>query len=284
MLRLLSLIQVFAIIALVAMVALLLVGVAPTFVGAETFTVLSGSMEPAMPVGSLAVVQPVPNAAFKVGDIITYRTPAQPDVLVTHRVVSTERQPDGSYQFQTKGDANAVADLVQVSPDAVLGRVLYSVPFAGYLGDFAKRPQGLALFIGLPGLLLALDFIRERVRPRPRRREVLAEATALADAAATPHPDAAQIGELLHLGRQAAEAGHRRLAGQAAEQVIQMDPRNEDAWILKADCADSSQERLSALKTGALVNPAGTRLPALVREAESQSSSSPARSSAQALG
>ena len=40
--------------------------------GASVFRVLSGSMEPALPVGSYIVVQEVDTETLEVGDIITY--------------------------------------------------------------------------------------------------------------------------------------------------------------------------------------------------------------------
>lgn len=272
--RAIAAIQLAAVAVLLGAILLVLVGVGPTFVGYETFTVLSGSMEPAIKVGDLAVVQPVPTSQLGVGDIITYRTPTQPDVLVTHRVLEVQRTEDGRYQFQTKGDANQVADLVLVEPGAVLGRVVYSVPYAGFIGDFAKRPTGVALFLGVPGLLLALDFLRERLRRPAAAREQPAPVAAAAPASngtAAASADAAQAAELLRLGRQALEAGHRELAAQAADRVIQLDPRSEDGWILKADCAATAEERLATLRTAALVNPQAGRVARLL-----QGSSSPA--------
>jgi signal peptidase len=278
----LAALQVAAVIGLIGAIALVLSGVVPTYVGFQSFTVLSGSMEPNLKIGALAVVQSTPSDQLKVGDVITYRTPAQPDVVITHRLMSIQPGSDGNFQFETKGDANAVSDLVAVIPTAVLGKVVYSVPFAGYLSDFMKRGQGMMLFIVLPAVLLLLDFGRERLK---RRKSAAAPATVSAPASsgfmdpaggvtevapmAAPAPDE-RVAELLRLGRQAQESGHRELASQAADKVIQLDPRSEEAWILKADCAASDEERAATLRAAAMVNPSATRLAALLQAAAAQ--------------
>jgi signal peptidase I len=151
--------------ALVAAIVLVAAGAVPTMFGYESFTVYSGSMEPAIRVGALAVVQPVPAAQLREGDVITFRSRNQPDIVVTHRLTSIVRSPDGRTEFRTKGDANETEDSVQVEGSSVLGRVAYSVPFAGYVVDAARRPQGRILLLGVPALLLLLDYLRGVLRP-----------------------------------------------------------------------------------------------------------------------
>ncbi len=46
--------------------------------GFETFAVLSGSMRPGMPVGTLVLTQPVATAEIRVGDVITFHPPRPP--------------------------------------------------------------------------------------------------------------------------------------------------------------------------------------------------------------
>src|SRR6188472_4042195 len=125
-------------VALLGLVMTLLAGTAPTLVGFETFVVLSGSMEPALGVGDLAVVGAVRPEQLKVRDIISYRTPARPNVVITHRLVGLGRNEAGRLTFETRGDANDSVDQVEVDSQAVLGRVIYAVPRIGYLVDFAR--------------------------------------------------------------------------------------------------------------------------------------------------
>src|SRR5262249_62271694 len=73
--------------------------------------------------------------------------------------------------FQTKGDANVVVDFVGVDPQTVLGRVVYSVPYVGYVVDLTRQVEGKVLLIGMPALLLALDGV---LALRRRKQKVTA--------------------------------------------------------------------------------------------------------------
>ncbi len=179
--RVLGGLQVASALALLIIIAVLLAGTVPSLFGYESFVVYSGSMEPAIGVGDLAVVAPVRPDQLMVGDVITYRTPQRPDVVVTHRLVGIAVDDQGRFSFQTKGDANDAVDQVLVEQGAVLGRVAYSIPKLGYLVEFSRRAEGKVLLIGIPGLLLALDYL---IGARRRR-------------AADVTPARGQVGELI---------------------------------------------------------------------------------------
>src|SRR5579862_7699778 len=121
-------IQMTAAVSLLFLIVLVLAGTVPSLVGYESFVVYSGSMEPALGVGDLAVVQIMKSTDFKEGDIITYRPAEQPELLITHRVTRIALDDSGRLLFTTKGDANNAEDQVAVRPEAVLGRVAYSIP------------------------------------------------------------------------------------------------------------------------------------------------------------
>src|SRR6266852_987524 len=182
--RILTGLQVVAALVLLGLVVLLLAGTAPSVLGYESFVVYSGSMEPAIMTGDIAVVGPVKAGQLKIGDVITFRTPANPEVVVTHRLVMLETDPAGHLMFQTKGDANDIVDQVQVEQSALLGRVVYSLPRLGYMIDFSKRTEGKLLFIALPGLLLAGDYLREKLRRRDKRAAAVGGVASVATVAA----------------------------------------------------------------------------------------------------
>lgn len=144
---------------LLALIITLLAGVVPTFLGYESYVVYSGSMEPAIHVGDLAIVGPIRPDQLTVGDVLTYRLPDRPETVVTHRLIKIETSDPNLLAFETKGDANNVADRVLVAPGAVLGRVAYTIPRIGYLVDFAKRTEGRLILLGGPGLILAVDYL-----------------------------------------------------------------------------------------------------------------------------
>jgi signal peptidase I len=152
-------VQAAAVAALLLLVGALLVGAAPALFGYESLVVFSGSMRPAIEVGDLLVVGPVAPERVMVGDVMSYRTAERPDVVVTHRVVGISVDPKGRLSLQTKGDANDSVDTVLVDQGSLVGRVLYSIPRLGYVVEFTKRPVGRIAWVGVPGLLLALDYV-----------------------------------------------------------------------------------------------------------------------------
>jgi len=113
--------------------------------------VQSGSMEPVIKVGSLVVSEQ--RDEYRVGDIITFQDLDNPKISITHRIVEIiEDQEEKT--FATKGDANQGADQENVSVSKVLGKVLFTIPYAGYAVAYTKTKQGLALLIVIPATLI----------------------------------------------------------------------------------------------------------------------------------
>lgn len=125
----------------------------PLFFGYEFKTVLSGSMEPDIPTGSVIGIHNVENSeSFQKNDIITYQTTDK--TLVTHRIIEVE---DKGEQYITQGDNNDAADVEPVLHQNIVG--IYSdimIPYLGYVVYFASSPEGSALLMILPGLCLVL--------------------------------------------------------------------------------------------------------------------------------
>ncbi len=111
--------------------------------GGGAYTVLSGSMEPEYHVGSLIYVRPVDADKLKEGDVITYAI--SDEATATHRIVDVEEDSkDGSSErrFITKGDANDTEDATPVSEKNILGKPLFSIPYAGYIVTYIRKPLG----------------------------------------------------------------------------------------------------------------------------------------------
>jgi signal peptidase len=119
------------------------------FAGWHIDTVLSGSMEPAVSVGSMVILGPVSANDIQTGDIIAY---FNGNVEVCHRVTAVEQ--GSPVRFYTKGDANRSPDGTPVTPDKITGRLVVTIPLAGYFIYFVKTPLGLFLTILLPLLFL----------------------------------------------------------------------------------------------------------------------------------
>ncbi len=154
---------------LVATIAWLVV---PRFAGWQPQIVLSGSMEPALPVGSVAFVADRDAEQVRVGDILTFRHPDYPGRLVSHRVVAVNRDERGVVSFRTKGDANDSPDSWTVSADQVVGVVTFHLPYAGYAHRFVRTPTGFGLLVGIPAALLIVGEIGNIVREVRKLRGV----------------------------------------------------------------------------------------------------------------
>lgn len=106
--------------------------IAPLLSGARPMTVLTGSMEPKLPVGTLIVVRPTDPDELRVGDVITYQLRSGEPEVVTHRIVAITT--DGEERtFATRGDANPSPDAAPVREVQIRGRLWYAIPYLGYV-------------------------------------------------------------------------------------------------------------------------------------------------------
>lgn len=124
----------------------------------------SGSMEPAIPTGSVALVREVPAADVHVGDVVTVDRPG--DIPVTHRVVDTDPGADGTTVLTLKGDANAASDPSPYRVRAVR-EVLGSVAGAEVVVDGAG--PAIAVVVSVVLLFGGLWLVRGRRRTAIRR-------------------------------------------------------------------------------------------------------------------
>jgi signal peptidase len=148
-----------------AVLALVATATVPVLFGYHTYILEGSSMEPTLKLGSVAVTKPVAVNALEVGDIIAYR--ARPDTTpVLHRIIEVT-EVEGRRAFITQGDKNATPDAEPVILAGEGDRVVYSVPYAGYILEFAQSWLGRALLLGLPVLGFAANALRQRLRGAP---------------------------------------------------------------------------------------------------------------------
>ncbi|MFA9428957.1 signal peptidase I [Egicoccus sp. AB-alg2] len=136
---------------LLAVLVLAVAFVIPRLTGGAALTVLSGSMTPTYPVGSIVLVVPANPTEIVPGDVITFQTQPGVQEFVTHRVVRV--QDTDPLSFVTKGDANSGEDREPVPAGAVRGTVRFHLPYLGSISDFVRTPAGM-LTLGGPLLLL----------------------------------------------------------------------------------------------------------------------------------
>ena len=153
-----------------AVSALVVINLGPFVFPYRVYTVLSGSMEPTIPIGAQVVVLKVNAADIRVGDIITFDRPSNPGVLVTHRVIQVEPDGKGGTQWITKGDHNSVPDSWRIPATGFGYRYAFAVPFVGYLFAMLQSPLGRICFILAPALLLAAVVVNDFWKASDKRR------------------------------------------------------------------------------------------------------------------
>lgn len=142
---------------LLAVVLLALAGVliVPYLMGYTELAVLTGSMQPTLPVGTLIYVKEVEPETLQVGDVVTYRLDG--DTMVTHRVV--EIDPD-EQTLVTQGDANADPD-GEIAFDRIVGKMDFYIPYLGYISMNIRTPMGIVAICGVLVVIILLAFIPE---------------------------------------------------------------------------------------------------------------------------
>lgn len=134
------------------------------FIGFRPYVVVSGSMEPTLPTGSIIFVSLLEKKA-EPGDILTFR---RGKTVVTHRVAE---QKDGIYI--TRGDANKEKDPGIVKQEDVIGVVSMCVPWAGMTVVWIRKYRKLVLIAGAAAFIAAgIMTAGKQYRIRWKRRKV----------------------------------------------------------------------------------------------------------------
>ncbi|WP_193309665.1 signal peptidase I [Halorubrum halophilum] len=180
--------NILGIVLLIALVTPFAVYAVPEVVSAdESFVVLTPSMTPAIAPGDVVVVAERDPATVAVGDVITFMRGTS-DVPVTHRVIGVVETANG-LAFETMGDANEGPDPGLVPAANLVGVVALTIPYIGFVIQFAGTPAGFVTLVLLPFGLLAVTEIWSLVQGR-NGAETVAAADASDDPDATDDPDA----------------------------------------------------------------------------------------------
>ena len=157
--------NVLGIVLLIAVVAPFAVFAVPEVVGAdESFVVLTASMTPAIAPGDVVIVAERDPTAIAEGDVITFIRGTS-DVPVTHRVIGVSGEA-GGLAFETMGDANEGPDPGLVPAGNLVGVVTLTIPWIGYVIQFAGTRAGFVALVLLPFGLLAVTEVWSIVRDR----------------------------------------------------------------------------------------------------------------------
>ena len=145
-----SVLSVIGILMITAVIILCSMLVLPGIFGYHMYNVISGSMEPAVKVGSLIYVRADEPAKIKENDIIAFYSSAEDGGIITHRVIENNAVAG---RFRTKGDANDTEDLTPIEYENSIGRVSLVVPYMGELftvmsSSYGKIAAACVTFLG----------------------------------------------------------------------------------------------------------------------------------------
>lgn len=199
----------------------------PAVMGWVPLTVLTGSMEPGIPAGSLIVVKSLSleqAGNLAIGDVVTYLPEADSDVLVTHRIVGIRSAGGGDTTYQIQGDANSIPDPGWVQPKQIRGILRYHVPMLGrllvLLDPSAKAAWRLVIALGLAvyalweGAGAVIEWRRDKRKARQRTPDA-----AQAGPENPQAPDTTEAGTSSPLAPEVAEAGAEAPQASGAAEV-----------------------------------------------------------------
>ena len=133
----------------------------------QILTVESASMVPTFYRGDALIVSPVKSSELKPGQIISYRSPHNASLIISHRLIEVK-----SSKLITSGDALGTMD-EPFNSNRVVGRPIAIAPKLGYMIDFMRRPIGLITLIFIPGLLIIINEIIRLYKSLTFKRYVL---------------------------------------------------------------------------------------------------------------
>lgn len=148
--------------------------------GISLFRIVTGSMEPEIPVGSLLLCKKTDIELIEIGDIVCFRS-RNPQIMgkvVTHRVIDVVQSSTGEVMLATKGDANLSADAEYVTIGNLIGRAHHYAKdnkIMISLVDVLTDEIGFMLLILFPTLLIAGFILRSCMKNMRRDIEAALE-------------------------------------------------------------------------------------------------------------
>ncbi len=166
-------VTIFSVVVSLLAIIVLAVVIVPKLIGGTSYTILTSSMEPGLPPGTIVVTQPRQFDEIRVGDVVTYQLNSGEPEVVTHRVVGINKDARGVSSLTLRGDNNTDNDPQPVIREQVRGVLIYAVPVVGLViegvGDNVQSQ--LPAVIGLAFLIWGLWYCVSYLISRRRKRK-----------------------------------------------------------------------------------------------------------------
>lgn len=115
--------------------------------GMKSFVIVSGSMEPSIPTGS--IIYTIKKDFYSNKDVIAFRENGR---TISHRIIGVQGIGNELY-YATKGDANNVEDNTLIAKSEVVGKSVFQIPYLGRIVMAFKTPIGFGIGIVIPSIL-----------------------------------------------------------------------------------------------------------------------------------
>lgn len=95
----------------------------------------------------------------------------KPQETTTHRIVGVEYQGNNIF-FATQGDANGSPDLTKTILSQIVGKVIFKIPYFGYVVAFSRTLPGVVILIIIPATIIVYDEInkiKEEIKKRKKK-------------------------------------------------------------------------------------------------------------------
>ncbi len=138
------------------------------------FTVITGSMEPKYKVGDVLLAKEVSPSLIKIGDAISYkgRVGDVSGKIITHEVISIEKDSEDKYLFRARGLKNIVEDPV-VYEEQLYGKIVYRLSALSYINKIISTKLGFYFCIIIPLILvIGYELVNTIIRIEDKKRGV----------------------------------------------------------------------------------------------------------------
>ena len=190
--------------------------------GFMMFRVVSGSMEPAIPVGALLVSKEVEIESIQINDIICFRTQLSEiwGKIVTHRVINIMEMEQGGILLETKGDANLVSDVYFVDQTNLVGQVVWHTGDGSILANILSLFTSKIGFLGcivFPALILSGMILKDSVASIRQDLKLMLEESSLQQPSAFREND-----PLCGMTQQEYDEMYERIKAETMEELMQI--------------------------------------------------------------
>jgi signal peptidase len=123
-------------------------------------------MEPSINMGDILFSRGVDPATIKISDIIVFDAYGlwadAPEEPIAHRVIE-KWEANGSWYFQTKGDASTLNDRAPIPENRIIGVIYGRIPYIGLIYVFINK-AGFFFFpiVALIAVLIWLNWFKKK--------------------------------------------------------------------------------------------------------------------------